>query len=121
MSELSIRRSPRRRLVKPATVTSKGRGRPLSMLVEKLERSSPDLTREKKLSSAAMRAGALIRKMRKDAHLSQTELAGRLGLSQARVSEIEAGVGTQGPTWDVMERISAACGKILVVSPNETL
>jgi DNA-binding XRE family transcriptional regulator len=122
MSELKVERAARRRFVQPAKVTGKDRGRPLSILVEKLERSNPGLTREMKLSSAAMRAGALIREMRKDAHLSQSELARRLGLSQARVSEIEAGVGTQGPTWDLMERISAACGKILVVtSPNETL
>jgi DNA-binding XRE family transcriptional regulator len=118
MSKLEIERSANRRDVRPAKVSSKGRGRPLSELVEKIERAAPDLAREKKLSSAAMRAGVLIRTMRKDAHLSQSELADKLGFSQARISEIEAGVGTQGPTWDLMERISAACGKTLGVAKS---
>lgn len=116
MSKLEIERSANRRDVRPAKVSSHGRGRPLSDLVERIERTHPALAREKGLSSAAMRAGALIRAMRKDAHLSQSELAGKLGFSQARLSEIETGVGTQGPTWDLMERISTACGKTLGVA-----
>lgn len=116
MSKVDVERSANRRDVRPAKVGSKGRGRPLSDLIKRIESADPALAREKKLSSAAIRAGALVRAMRKDAHLSQSALADKIGVAQARISEIEAGVGTQGPTWDLMERISAACGKALVAT-----
>jgi transcriptional regulator with XRE-family HTH domain len=66
---------------------------------------------------AALRAGALVRGMRKAIGYSQKDLAARLDISQARVSEIEAGVGPQGPTWALMERIAAACGRELGLLP----
>ncbi len=64
---------------------------------------------ERPISGAAYRAGALVRMMRKSNGLSQAELGKRIGVSQARISEIETGIGVQGPTWDLMERIAAAC------------
>jgi transcriptional regulator with XRE-family HTH domain len=54
--------------------------------------------------------------MRKAAGLSQSELAERIGVKQSRISEIESGVGTQGPTWEVMERIAAAFGQNLGIA-----
>jgi transcriptional regulator with XRE-family HTH domain len=60
---------------------------------------------------AAFRAGGLVRRMRREADLSQRALGESLGVSQARISEIEAGAGSQGPTWALMERIAAACGR----------
>ena len=98
------------RQVKAASVSSKERGRPLADLVEAFEREDASLVRQKGLSSAAMRAGSQIREMRKRAGLSQAELGRKIGATQARISELEAGLGVQGPTWDVLERIAAACG-----------
>jgi len=100
----------------PATVNSKDRGRPIADLVERIEHSNPKLAASKGLSSAALRAGDLVRTMRKEARLSQTQLADNLGVKQSRISEIEAGVGTQGPTLDLMERIAKACGKTLQIT-----
>jgi DNA-binding transcriptional regulator YiaG len=71
------------------------------------------------LTSAAFRAAAIVRTMRKSGQLSQQDLADRLGLSQARVSEIESGVGVQGPTWDLMERIAKACDSKILISPHD--
>jgi HSP20 family protein len=95
------------RKISPARVNSKARGRPIADLVERFEGTGSAKT----LSSAALRAGDLIRTMRKAAGMSQLELARKIDVSQARISEIEAGLGSQGPTWDVMERIATAFGK----------
>jgi DNA-binding XRE family transcriptional regulator len=113
MGELKVETTAEGRDTPRAKVASQNRGRPLADLVADMERSNPALVGEKGLSSAAMRAGDLVRTMRKEAELTQSELAARLGISQARISEIEAGIGSQGPTWDMMERISSACGKVL--------
>ena len=118
MGKIKVEATDRRRSTTPAKVGSKGRGRPLADLVEKIEHTNPHLASDRGLSSAAMRAGDLVRAMRKDAGLSQSQLAERLEVTQARISEIEAGIGSQGPTWDLMERISVACGKTLGVATS---
>jgi transcriptional regulator with XRE-family HTH domain len=74
--------------------------------------------KNKGLSSAAIRAGDLVRGWRKAAHLTQGQLALKLGVKQSRVSEIESGAGTQGPTWELMERIALACGRTLGALPR---
>jgi transcriptional regulator with XRE-family HTH domain len=94
-------------------VGSKGRGRPIADFVERLEQTHPGFPSKGDLSGAALRAGDLVRSMRKEAGLSQTDLADRMGVKQSRISEIEAGLGSQGPTWDVMERAATACGQSL--------
>jgi small subunit ribosomal protein S10 len=66
---------------------------------------------------SGLRAADLIRGMRIHAGLSQKELGVIIGVSQARVSEIEAGLGKHGPSFDLMERVANACGaRIEVVS-----
>ena len=50
MSKIKVERSTGLRKVKTAEVGSKGRGRPLAELVEKIERADPDLTSERRLS-----------------------------------------------------------------------
>jgi transcriptional regulator with XRE-family HTH domain len=106
--KIEIETAHKDRKVSPASVSSKARGRPVADLVERFERAGAKF---KDLSSAALRAGDLIRTMRKAAGISQAELADKMGVTQSRISEIEAGMGSQGPTWNVMERAAAACGK----------
>jgi DNA-binding XRE family transcriptional regulator len=96
-----------------SVVSSADRGRPIADLIEELEAKNPEAVLARGLSSAAMRAGDLVRDMRKAARLSQSQLATAIGVKQSRISEIESGLGTQGPTWDVMERIAVACGNRL--------
>ena len=50
-----------------ATVSSKGRGRSVADLIEHFEKVAPEAVQKKGLSSAAFRAGELIRAMRKGA------------------------------------------------------
>jgi transcriptional regulator with XRE-family HTH domain len=101
-----------------SAASSKDRGRPLADLLEEFEASHPEEVAASGLSSAAMRAGDLIRSMRKAAGLSQSQLAREIGVAQSRVSEIESGSGTQGPTWDLIERVTAACGKSIMLVDN---
>jgi DNA-binding XRE family transcriptional regulator len=116
--KIEVEASNRPRSTTTAKITSKGRGRPLADLVQKIEQTKPHLASARGLSSAAMRAGDLVRAMRKAAGLSQSQLAERLEVTQARISEIESGIGRQGPTWDLMERISVACGRTLGVAAS---
>ena len=95
-------------------VVSGRRGKPFADLLAKREERSPDLAGRLGFSSAAMRAGALVRAWREARGLTQRELAERLGVSQERISNIERGVGKHGPTFDVMTQIADACGYPLV-------
>lgn len=83
---------------------------PVSDIEAVLRRRIPDYDVKATEVRAAVMASALVRRMRAQARLSQTALAQRLHISQARVSEIESGRGTQGATLDLILRISNACG-----------
>jgi len=56
------------------------------------------------------RLAKLIVKTRKDKDLSQAVLAKKLGISQARVAQIESGVGTAKVTFDVLFNMLVALG-----------
>lgn len=53
---------------------------------------------------------ALIVKRRKTRGISQAALARKLGVSQARVAQIESGVGTAKVTFDVLFNVLLALG-----------
>ena len=60
---------------------------------------------------------ALIIKKRKESKLSQTGLAKKIGVSQARVAQIESGVGTSKISFDILFNTLLALGcefKIIV-------
>lgn len=103
--------SARRARAETPALKSGSRGRPLADLIEEFETQAPARVAEANVSGAALRAAHAIRSMRLEASLSQSELASKIGVKPSRISELEAGVGRQGPTWDVMERITTACGK----------
>jgi DNA-binding XRE family transcriptional regulator len=52
----------------------------------------------------------LIVKTRKEKKLSQASLAKKLGISQARIAQIESGVGTAKVTFDILFNILVALG-----------
>ena len=52
----------------------------------------------------------LIVKPRKTKDLSQASLAKKLGISQARIAQIESGVGTAKVTFDVLFNMLVALG-----------
>jgi ribosome-binding protein aMBF1 (putative translation factor) len=84
-------------------------------LIKDFEREDRAAGIAPRVAKAAADAAALVRRMRNDAGLSQRALGDRLGIKQARVSEIEAGVGPQGPSFGLMQRIAEACGHRLFV------
>ncbi len=66
-----------------------------------------------------MRAAEMLRDLRLRAGLTQHDLAKAIGVAQARISEIEAGIGRHGPSFAVIERIATACGVKLAFSPQK--
>ncbi len=52
----------------------------------------------------------LIVKIRKEKNLSQAALAKKLGISQARIAQIESGIGTAKVTFDVLFNMLVALG-----------
>jgi len=52
----------------------------------------------------------LIVKTRKEKKLSQAVLAKKLGISQARIAQIESGVGTAKVTFDILFNLLVALG-----------
>jgi len=117
-SKVKVEISATRRALRRPSASSGERGRPLSEILERVEARNPELAAESGLSSAAMRAGDMIRRMRKARGLTQRELAAEIGVSQERISEIETGVGPHGPTFALLERIARACGMRLELLPS---
>ncbi|MDO9384378.1 MAG: helix-turn-helix domain-containing protein [Hyphomicrobiaceae bacterium] len=62
---------------------------------------------------AVLQAARLVREARAAAKLSQQELAQRAETTQSAISDIERGVGSQGPTIGVLGRILHACNSRL--------
>lgn len=52
----------------------------------------------------------MIVKIRKSKRMSQTTLAKKLGVTQARVAQIESGVGTSRISFDILFNILVALG-----------
>jgi ribosome-binding protein aMBF1 (putative translation factor) len=104
-----------------ASVSSGDRGRPIADLFAHIERTHPGIEEQIGLSSAALKAGQIVRTMRKANGWTQTELATQLGWDQERISNIERGEGTRGPTFDVMIKIATACGYVLNFSPRSEM
>jgi transcriptional regulator with XRE-family HTH domain len=79
--------------------------------IEEVIRDDPQLADDLRLAlSSAEEAATFIRQLRSNAGLTQHELARRLGISQPRVSAIERGIGSDGPTYGILRRIARACG-----------
>jgi transcriptional regulator with XRE-family HTH domain len=101
-----------------AEVASGGRGASFAGLLDRVESKYPGIEEKVGLSSAALRAGQWIREMRQARGWTQTQLAHRLGWDQERISNLERGEGTRGPTFDVLQKVTAACDYELAFSPR---
>ena len=105
-----VRRDP----VQPQVVGNLNKAAPLTELIAEIESGEG----ERDFSSASFRAATLVRSMRREAGFTQRDLATGINVTQARISEIEAGLGKHGPSWDVMERIAAVCGREIGLIPK---
>jgi DNA-binding XRE family transcriptional regulator len=65
---------------------------------------------------ANFHAAELVKEARKAAQLSQAELARRIDVTQARISQMESGEAPYGPSIVLLERVARACGGMLRLS-----
>jgi len=63
-----------------------------------------------------LRAAELVKEARKAAHLSQSALAEKINVTQARISQMESGEAPYGPSIALLERVARACGGTLHLS-----
>ncbi|HTP77175.1 MAG TPA: helix-turn-helix domain-containing protein [Rhizomicrobium sp.] len=61
-------------------------------------------------ADAVQEAARFVRQMRAKSGLSQLELGKRIGVSQARISEIEKGGSPEGVSYALLKRVARACG-----------
>jgi DNA-binding XRE family transcriptional regulator len=57
-----------------------------------------------------------LRAMRKQAQLTQAELAKRVGVSQPMIAKIEKGIEQRAPNWEMIGRVCVALGKQMRLS-----
>ncbi len=57
-----------------------------------------------------------LRAMRKQAQLTQLELAKRVGVSQPMIAKIEKGIEQRAPNWELLGRVCVALGKQMRLS-----
>jgi transcriptional regulator with XRE-family HTH domain len=62
-----------------------------------------------------LEVGRTIRHGRKQAELTQTELAARAGIDQGDLSRLETGQGVRGATIAIVERVAQALGREVVI------
>jgi|SRR5665213_689162 len=109
---------PEQRIGKPQTSSGR-RGKSLDYLLSRIEAKHPGIEQEIGLSSAAVRAGQQVREMRQARGWTQLQLAQALGWDQVRISNIERGEGPLGPTFNVLQKIAAACEYDIEFKPRQ--
>ncbi|MBX3567321.1 MAG: ATP-binding cassette domain-containing protein [Rhizobiaceae bacterium] len=88
-----------------------------SRLLREIE-ADPDFRAPVLRIQAARQTATLLRTLRRDAGLTQRELARRLGVSQARISQVESGDIDHLPPLDFIHLFADACGRRLTLSPE---
>jgi transcriptional regulator with XRE-family HTH domain len=110
--------SPAKRQPDDARVSSGDRGASAVDLFARIEKLHPGIEEKIGLSSAALKAGGMVREMRHAKGWTQVELADKLGWDQVRISNIERGEGVRGPTFEVLSKIAGACEYELEFRPR---
>lgn len=80
--------------------------------------STPELRRAADDARAVTMVGELVRSLRVAQGMTQTELAERTGISQANISDVERGIGRDGPTVATFVRLLRALGHEELLRPN---
>jgi transcriptional regulator with XRE-family HTH domain len=81
----------------------------------------PDLKRRAAVAAAIAAVGDLVRRCREADGLTQPELAERTGITQPSLSDLERGVGINGPTTATLVRIFAELSDQLVITSRSEL
>jgi transcriptional regulator with XRE-family HTH domain len=90
-----------------------GRSRKLDL--DRLLDGRPQAKTAAEWAEVTAAAGELVRRKRVESGISQSELATRIGSTQAHISELERGLGPNGPTVAMLTRIIHEFGDDLVV------
>lgn len=104
-------RAPRRRRRPPAESAAE--------TVARFEREIPGFSNLTERPSPALAAGELVQAMRKAARLTQAKLSMETGITQGNISDLERGVGKEGPGFRLLSRIADACGLRITFEPKE--
>lgn len=97
--------------------TAKGGGARLNF--ERLAPRTPAAERAAELSRTLVAVGDFVRALRHQMGLSQSDLAKRVETTQAHISELERGVGRNGPTVAILTRIVRELGDDLVIGSQK--
>jgi DNA-binding MarR family transcriptional regulator/DNA-binding XRE family transcriptional regulator len=81
--------------------------------------NAPDAGDALRATGAAVAAGDLIRRVRNRMVVSQTALAKRIGTTQPHISDVERGLGENGPTVGMLSRLLRALGDDLLVQSHQ--
>lgn len=95
------------------------RGSSRKLDLDRLLEGRPLAKRTAEWAEATAAAGELVRRVRVESGLSQSELATRIGSTQAHISELERGLGANGPTVAMLTRIIHEFGDALVVDTEK--
>jgi DNA-binding XRE family transcriptional regulator len=76
----------------------------------------PGMAELMEVERANIHAANLIREARESAHLTQSALAKKIHVSQARIAKMESGGAPYGPSLELLQRIVRACGRTLHLS-----
>jgi transcriptional regulator with XRE-family HTH domain len=102
---------------KNSTRQSKIRGDTLDVLPE----VDAELQREADLYRHILRTGELVRQLRQERGWTQAELARRAGTTQAEISDLERGVGSQGPTVRTLSKLFSELGEEFLITSQREL
>jgi transcriptional regulator with XRE-family HTH domain len=98
--------------------TAAGGSRALDL--DGLLQGRPEAKRAAEMAEAAAAFGGMVRRMRMEKGISQSELARKIGCTQPHLSELERGLGANGPTIATIVRIIRELGdKLIVDTKNE--
>ena len=83
--------------------------------LDKLLGDRPEARKQAALAETVAAAGELVRRLRVARGLSEQQLARRIGSTQAHLSELERGLGANGPTVRTLARIFKELGDELLI------
>ncbi len=92
--------------------STKKRGTPAGKVMDRMFGTSPERQAELEQIGYEMDVAQMIYDLRKEAGLTQTQLADRIGTQQSVISDLEA-ADYEGHTMPMLRRIAKALGKVV--------
>ena len=87
-------------------------------LLQNLRKEDPRFDEAQAVVDLVDESGKMLQQMRERANLSQAEMAGRLGISVGRVSQLESGALRHAPSLKTLARYAHACGETVTLAAS---